>query len=153
MTLRPDATTAISPATLLASAAAEDGRDPQVTADATTRGSALQENAVMTTVATEDHQTAEEVMSAETAKIVVTTEEPKEGPAAATTAPAETAETTAQLAGTDATTELSAAEAPSKKEAVTRRRDPVPLTAGATTAIQVINKNKNRPPPSQSDAI
>lgn len=151
MTHRPDATTATSPVTSPVSAAAEDGHDLLATADAMTRESVLLESAVTTTVATEDHQIAVK-MSAETATIVVITEGPKEGPAAATSALAETAVTTAQHAGTDATTESNAAEAPSKKEAVTRRRDPTPHTAGATNVIQVINKNKNRLPPSQSDA-
>lgn len=123
-----------------------------MTADATTRVSDLPESAARTTAATEDRQTAVVVKCAETVTTDATTEGPKEGPAAATTAPAETVVTTAH-AGTDATTESNAAEAPSRNEAVTKKRDQDRPTAGATTAIQVINKNKSRPPPSLSDAF
>lgn len=147
---RPDATTVISPATLHVNAAAVDGLG-HPTADATTLGIVHQETAARTIAATEDPQIAV-AMCAESVTTGATTEGPKEGPVAVTRAHAATAVTTAH-AGTDVTTELNVAEAPSRKEAVTKKRDLAPPTAGAMTAIQVINKNKSRPPPNRSDAL
>lgn len=148
---RPDATTATNPVTSPVSAAAEDGHDHLATADAMTRESVLLKSVVTITEATEDRQTVVTI-SAKNATIVVTSEEPKKGPAAVMPALVETAVTIAPHAETDAMTESNAAEAPSKKEVVTRRRDPTLHTAGATTEIQVINKYKSWLLPSQSDA-
>ena len=150
VTLKLVVTTAISPAILLGSVAVEDAHD-QMIVDATTRGIDLQEIVVMMGVTTEDHQIVEVIPDAANGMTVVTSDALSVGHAAVTTALAEIDATTARVEA-DATIELIVAEAPLKKESVTKRSAPTRHTAGATTAIQVNNKNKNRRPHNPSDA-
>lgn len=124
-----------------------------IAADATTQGTDPLGIVAMMDVTTEDHQIAVATLEGNVTT-AATSDALSVGHAVVITARAKIDVTIAH-AEIDATKESIAVEAPTQKEAVMKRSVPdlQHTAAGAKTAIQVNNNNKNRWPHNPSDTI